>query len=123
RRLADDLITLKGRTHRTLTVLTCLTTTWNVIHTHSDESFHQAFQQAAPLTRIPNAKLGQQIVAARLRAHYNGVGFTPSYPTWPIPPPHFVDSIETTPRRLLRAVHRHIRDCVNTGVIVELRTF
>jgi hypothetical protein len=122
--IADGLMRLREVTRRTMTVLTCLPGTWNRIKETATDTVPDRFRETSALGRITDGKLGRALVERRLGVAYEGMGFTPPYPTWPVVLSAFDGTWEEyTPRELLKRIGAHIENCVRTGRIQELVSF
>ncbi|GAB3134396.1 hypothetical protein GCM10027161_12390 [Microbispora hainanensis] len=118
--IAGGLMTLREVTRRTLTVLSCLPATWELIRTKAIDTVQDRFRETTPLDNIPDARTGIELIEKRFSAHYGTVGFTPPYPTWPVKPEAFEDAHQYTPRQLLIRIDKHVRSCLASGQVVEL---
>jgi hypothetical protein len=124
--LAEDighgLMDARETLFRTVTVVACLATTWELIRTYALESIPDRFRQASRLSRIPSAKVGAELVAARFTPRFAAVGFVPPHPTWPVEPAAFVDAPDYTPRSLFQRIDDHIEQCLRRGEVVPLNS-
>ncbi|MFC0003766.1 ATP-binding protein [Micromonospora siamensis] len=118
--VADGLLTLRDVTRRTLTVVSCLPDTWQLLTRSAPTPVTDRFRTALLPDRIPTAEIGRAIVEKRFTAAFADLRFVPPYPTWPIRPEAFEDAPDLTPRALLRRVDRHVAACRDAGEVVEL---
>ena len=118
--VATGLMDLRDKTRRTLTIVACLTTSWEFIQKNAVESVPDRFRPAVQLHNIPSADVGRALIARRFEFQYEQAGFHPPYPTWPIMPAAFDDATRYTVRGLLRRAERHITACRNDGQVREL---
>jgi len=109
--------------YRTVTVVACLPTTWQLICSHALESIPDRFRQESRLSRIPSAQIGVALVAARFALRFAAIGFVPPHPTWPVASVAFKDAPDYTPRALFQRVDAHIRECLRRGVVFPLKDF
>jgi uncharacterized protein DUF87 len=122
--IADGLMGLREVTHKTLTVLACLPSTWNQIKVKAAGTVPDRFRESVPLGRITDAALGRALVEKRLGVAYRAAGFAPPHPTWPVAPEAFGEPWEEwTPRELLKRIGAHIEMCLRTGQVRELTSF
>jgi len=123
--VADGLMELREQTRRTLTVVACIPDTWNLIRTRAVNTAADRFTVARMKGALPGVELASALVELHLAERYAEVCYTPRYSTWPILPVAFEGTAlaQYTPRRLLQRVGSHIRDCLDTGVPVELKAF
>lgn len=117
---AHGLTNLREVTSRTLTVLSCLPETWQLMEDLGVQSFRDRFRKAAFLRRIPTPAVGAELVTLRLEEHFKNIGFDRPYPTWPIKPEAFEQAPFYTPRQVLECLSRHIQKCQLQGEITEL---
>ena len=118
--VADGLLTLRDVTRRTLTVVSCLPDTWEILQRIAPSPVRDRFRVALLPDRIPTPEIGYAIIAKRFAARYDESHLRVKYPTWPVRPGAFDDAPDFTPRSLLRRVDRHIRWCLDHGEVVEL---
>ncbi|MFJ9786579.1 ATP-binding protein [Amycolatopsis sp. NPDC101161] len=123
-RIADGLMGLREVTHKTLTVLACLPSTWEQIKTKAAGTVPDRFRESVTLGRITDARIGRALVEKRLGVVYESLDFTPSYPTWPVAPEAFEGPWDQwTPRELLKRIGAHIDVCLRAGQVRELTSF
>jgi hypothetical protein len=118
--IAGGLMALRETTRRTLSVVSCLPTVWDLVKTTATNTVQDRFREAVDLKLIPTAEIGYELVAKRFTAKFAEVGFTPEHGTWPVARSAFAESVQFTPRELLRTVDNHVRDCLRTGEAREL---
>ncbi|WP_434741211.1 ATP-binding protein [Micromonospora sp. SH-82] len=121
-RIADGLMSLRQITRRTLTVIACLPTSWTIISSRTVDTVDDRFRKPPPLTTLDDVDLSRAIVEKRFRLHFEAIGFTPPYPSWPVSPGAFEQAGGMTPRQLLKDIDRHVRECLATGEVRELST-
>ncbi|MCC5576488.1 DUF87 domain-containing protein [Microtetraspora sp. AC03309] len=121
--VAGGLMALREITRRTLTVVSCIPTTWVLIETFATNTVQDRFRQAVQLKTIPDAETGRLLVAKRFEAQFGAVGFEPPHPTWPVASSAFEDAPDFTPRQLLIEIDNHIRSCLIDEEIRELEHF
>lgn len=118
--IADGLMGLREVSRRTVSVIACLAATWALIKNRAADTVPDRFLEALQLGDIPTPAIGQAIIEKRLTAHYKEVGFTPPYPTWPVLLSAFEESVDFTPRGLMKRVGSHIDGCLRRGQMEEL---
>ncbi len=122
--IADGLMGLREVTHKTLTVLACLPSTWEQIKTKAAGTVPDRFRESVMLGRITHAEVGRPLVEKRLGVAYQAMEFTPPYPSWPVAPEAFDEPWEQwTPRELLKRIGAHIDACLRSGQVRELFSF
>ncbi len=89
--IAGGLMTLRERTRRTLTVVSCIPATWTMIRTRATASVSSRFRLSPILSTIKDNNLGRAIVEKRFAVRFAEVGFRPPYPTWPVSEKAFED--------------------------------
>src|SRR6266496_1566349 len=119
--VATGLIDLREIGRRALTVLACLSTSWELIQREALRSASDRFRQEVKLHTIPNAAVARELVEKRFAPSFQEIGFVPPYPTWPVAAEAFGDASDFTPRLLLMRVDRHIANCSRSGRVTELR--
>lgn len=122
--IADGLMNLRQVTHKTLTVLACLPSTWEQIRTKAAGTVPDRFRESVTLGRIIDAEVGRALVAKRLGVAYQAMEFVPPHPTWPVASSAFEGPWEQwTPRELLKRIGAHIDLCLRAGQVQELTSF
>ncbi len=121
--LAHGLMSLRETLPRTASVLSALSSAWELIAARGVAPMRDRFRVTQPLKPIPSSEVGRLLLGRRLAASFLEVGFDPPHPTWPVAPGAFEDAPDFTPRQLLIAVDRHIRHCLDTGTSTELTSF
>ncbi|UQU63414.1 DUF87 domain-containing protein [Couchioplanes caeruleus] len=118
--IAGGLMSLRETTRRTLSVVSCLPTVWELVKTKATNTVQDRFREAVDLKLIPTPEIGRELVSKRFTAKFETVGFTPPHDTWPVAPEAFVEAVQFTPRELLRTVDNHVRECLSTDEVHEL---
>ncbi|WP_327039367.1 helicase HerA domain-containing protein [Micromonospora maris] len=119
--VASGLMALRETTKRSLSVVSCLPQTWRDVKEQATDTVQDRFREAAPLKEIPSVEVGRELVAKRFAVLFEEVAFSPPYPTWPVHPDAFAEVVGFTPRELLRRIDTHVRACLTTGEVRELR--
>lgn len=118
--VAHGLMSIKEATRRTVAVVACLPSVWELIRHKATATVADRFRETEVLERLPNADVGRAILERRFGARYRLSGFAPPYPSWPILPSAFDDAPDYTPRRLLQRADEHVRACLRSEEVVEL---
>ena len=121
--LAHGLMSLRETLPRTASVLSALSSAWELIAARGVAPMRDRFRVTQPLKPIPSSEVGRLLLGRRLAASFRDVGFEPPHPTWPVAASAFEEAPDFTPRQLLIAVDRHIRHCLDTGTSSELTGF
>ncbi|MEV6848250.1 ATP-binding protein [Actinoplanes sp. NPDC051411] len=119
--LAHGLSDLRDTTRRTLTVVATLSTTWDMISERAPGSFAPRFRRRPSLQGIRDARIARELIERRFAPRFQAVGFPPPYPTWPVREEVFAETLDYTPRRLLVEIDRHVRSCLVSREVSELR--
>lgn len=118
--VATGLMTLRDRTYRTLTVVSCLPESWEYLCKYGVDTVVDRFRVPRQLRNIPSSDIGRLMIEKRFAADYARVGFEPPYPTWPILPAAFEDASRYTARSLLKRVEAHVSKCLHERSVIEL---
>jgi hypothetical protein len=118
--VGDGLMSLRQAMPRTLTIVACMTRTWELVRRKSTEAAVDRFRRELGLGKIQSAEVGRALVGTWFRPQFESLGFEPPYPTWPIRPEAFADARYFSPRGLLKAVSAHVEDCLDSNELVEL---
>ncbi|MGI5186013.1 ATP-binding protein [Dactylosporangium sp. CA-152071] len=118
--MADGLLMLRDITQRTLTVVSCLPDTWEMLRRCAPMPVLDRFTPTTLPDMIDRPDLGEAIITKRFAVKYAEQRFVPPYPTWPIRPQAFTDALYLTPRKLLNAVDRHVQSCLDRDEVTEL---
>lgn len=121
--LAHGLMSLRETLPRTASVLSALSSAWELIAARGTAPVKDRFRITDDLERIPSSEIGRLLLGRRLQACFREVDFEPPYLTWPVAEDAFAQAPDFTPRQLLIAVDRHIRRCLETGTATELTDF
>ncbi|MFE3451344.1 helicase HerA domain-containing protein [Nonomuraea sp. NPDC059194] len=118
--VAGGLMALRDVTRRTLTVLSCLPTTWMLIREQATDTVRDRFREPALLRVLKDAPTARAIVERRFVAGFERAGFVPPYPTWPVKESAFDSAVGLTPRQILVKIDRHVQACLAEGEVREL---
>ncbi|MYD85961.1 MAG: ATP-binding protein, partial [Acidobacteria bacterium] len=118
--VATGLMDLAEDVQHSLVVVSCLTDSWLLLRDRAVAPAHDRYPTDVQLRPIPSAEVGKALIAAYLRDAYARAGFTPAYPTWPVPPSAFADAPLFSPRSLINLVQNHCAHCRERGRVMEL---
>ena len=122
--LGRGMMELRDITRRTMTVLSCVEASWQVIIERTVGAVRGRFHDEAIFLRpIAQAETALDMVAKRLAPAYAQLGFRPSYPTWPFRPEVFRSVVGLFPRELLKLCDNHRRKCLRDRAVSELASF
>jgi hypothetical protein len=118
--IGGGLGALFDATSRTLTVVTCLEGTWEILRKGALVPHMHRYRDAIPLAQISKASQARELIALRLSAAYHKHEFKPSYPTWPFSADAFKGAIGLSPREILKRCDHHRQRFLLRGEIKEL---
>jgi len=110
-------------TRRTLTVLSCLESSWEVLQNRVLVTALDRFDSPLLLRGIEPGDKAKGLVAARMAPASAAASFAPPYPTWPFTEQAFASIGNVTPRELLKRCAEHRRQCINRETAAELHEF
>jgi hypothetical protein len=115
------LMALRDNTRRTMSLVACITDTWELVRKRMFATVADRFREVGTLGGISSAAIAREMVVQRLAVPYAEVGFVPPHSTWPIAE-HAFQGIDGrfTPRELLQRVDAHVRHCLITGQVSQL---
>lgn len=117
--IASGLLDLRDVTRRTLTVVSSLETTWDILHRQSSVSMADRYSGKLLLQPGSTPEVFRDLVEKRLRLAYSAADFRPPYPTYPFTNAFFDQYRDNTPRELLKACDAHRRRCRLERRVVE----
>jgi hypothetical protein len=118
--VAHGLMSVRETMRRTVPVVACLPSVWELIRERAIGSVAHRFRVTRVLEGLPTADIGRAILERRFSASYRAAGFRPPYPTWPILPSAFDEAPQFTPRLLLQRADAHKNACLRSDTVVEL---
>jgi hypothetical protein len=121
--LAQGLMDLHETKRRAVTVVSCLEATWKVLQDKTPVAVTARYYGAVNLRALPSEDIVRGIIESRTFPAYKALGFSASYPTWPIAEAAFQSAIGFSPRQLLRECEEYRQRCLAAGKVVELTTF
>lgn len=118
--IGNGLGALRDTTTRTMAVVSCIETTYEIL---TREALGSNLARFHPPIRIgkPAATELESLIRARLEPAYAKHGFVPPYPTWPFAPAALAALEEDTPRRVLQLCDEHRQRCARAGTVAELK--
>lgn len=122
--LGRGLLELRDLTRRTMTVVSCLEATWQILSSRSIKPVEGRFHPHPEILKpIKRTAIAEALVRKRLGAAYDKTGFTPPYPSWPFRSEAFETAPGLFPRQLLKLCDAHRRKCLRNGAVSELTSF
>jgi hypothetical protein len=118
--LGRGLSSLIDHTYRTLCLVSCLESTWEILRRTTLGSNTDRYAPPDYLRPLGNGEAVVNLVAKRLRPAYERAGFVPAYPTWPFAPQALAETAGLTPREVLKICARYQHRCLETKRIEEL---
>ncbi|MEW5723127.1 MAG: ATPase, partial [Thermodesulfobacteriota bacterium] len=118
--IANGLMALMDKTKRTLTVVACTETTWDILQKRALKSSTDRFEPTRTLSPVSRRETAENLVVSRLAPAYKKEGFAPPYPSWPVTPEVLEKAKGLTPRDILKICDRHRQECRNRGEVFEL---
>lgn len=120
--LTGGLMELFDATKRTVTVLSCLNETWEVLLQRGLRPAIQRFREPRIISSVHVTEQIEAIVARRLAPAYEQCGFEPPYSTWPFSREALEAARGLSPRELLRKCERRVEEFLDRGTVYELRS-
>ncbi|MFH1091802.1 MAG: ATP-binding protein [Pseudomonadota bacterium] len=121
--LGRGLSALADHTTRTLFLISCLESTWNILRNTALRSSTDRFEEPQKLMLLPGPEVAAHLVEKRVLPAYKAAGFGPAYPTWPFLPQAFESAAGLTPREILKKCEIYRRRCLEEARVVELGSF
>lgn len=118
--LAGGLSALRDVTRSTLTIVSCLETTWHVLERRSNVTMRDRFEAPLNLRTIQDAASIRKLVELRLARAYEGHAVRPPYPSYPFAESFFTARLSALPREVLKACREHQLNCMAAGTIAEI---
>lgn len=116
--VAGGLMAVRDVTRRTLSVVSCLDTTWQILEQRAVASFADRF--SLPPRRLPvltESALGERMIMERIQEACKRHAFKPTSPSWPYKRHAFDAMPQMLPRELLKACDRSRRACLEKKIV------
>ena len=117
--IASGLLELRDLSRRTLSVVSSLETTWNVLHVQAAVSMGDRFDSPLLLKPESSSAALRELVAGRLVVAFEQVQSVAPYPTYPFADGFFESYASNTPRELLKACEAHRKACRRAEQVTE----
>jgi hypothetical protein len=121
--IGGGLGALRDVTSRTLTLVTCIEATVNVLREFALKQDLDRFEEPRILGSVPAGQVAESIVESRLQTSWREIGYEPPFPTWPFAREAFEALDGLTPRQILKHCNRHQRKCLAAGEVTLLTEF
>jgi hypothetical protein len=118
--IAGGLSALRDVTRRTLTVVSSLEETWQILHERSAVTMRDRFEPPLLLKPFRDAESIRELVEKRLGRVYQAAGLQPPYASFPFAPGFFKKRVGQSPREVLKACNEHRQECALVGRAVEI---
>lgn len=117
--IAGGLLGLRDLTRRTLSVVSSLEATWDILHGQTLVSMSDRFDSKLLLKPGSGPEALKELVVGRLRPAYERHGYTPPYASFPYGESFFDQYRRNTPRELLKACEAHRKACRKAEAVTE----
>ncbi len=117
--IASGLLELRDLSRRTLTIVSALEATWNVLDVQAAVSMRDRFDLKLLLKPEASQTALRELVSGRLAPAYRNAQFLPPYPTYPFADGFFTTYESNTPRELLKACEAHRKACRRAEFVSE----
>jgi Ni2+-binding GTPase involved in maturation of urease and hydrogenase len=121
--IATGLGTLRDLTRNTLTLVSCLETTWQQLLKSAMATYLDRFEPPRMVRPDKDNSFAEALVRGRLQIAFAKHGFRPEYPTWPFKPRALESLVLSTPRQILQKCDGHIRECIRASLVREIDLF
>jgi len=121
--IGGGLGAMRDTTQNTLTVVSCLESTWEILGGTILKTFMDRFEPLRRLDAIGTATIARSVVQNRLSQAFRESHFEPQYPSWPFCPEAFEELKLDTPREVLKKCEQHRQQCLREGKVSEVRSF
>ena len=119
-KLGAGLSELRDVVRRTLTIVSCVETTWRSISEYTPKQFTDRYHGPRRLGPLNSQKSISGLLIERLRPAFQQADFTPPYATWPFSDSWLQQVTLDSPREILKKCQSHIDECVRRGEAREL---
>jgi len=121
--IGDGLRSIYDVTHRTLPLLSCLESSWEILGHRALQTSVDRFEEPRVLRQLNSADQFLSLVSSRMKPATEAAGFTPPYPTWPFKLEALTSLSNVTPRELLKRCQRHRKRCLDAEQVTEVTSF
>ncbi len=118
--IGSGLTNLRDRTSRTLVVLSCLESTWEILRSTIVSTFKDRYLSPIILGNIISADVGKRMVMSRLAPAYGRANYVPPYLSFPFKESFFENVKGLSPRNILQLCHKHRERCLTEDQVFEL---
>ena len=118
--IAGGLLELRDVTRRTLTVVSSLEATWDILDKQAAVSMADRYTAKLLLRPGAGPHVMRTLVVGRLSETYLEFKVAPPYPAYPFGDGFFEKYRDNTPRELLKACDDHRKACRKAGAVSEI---
>jgi ABC-type lipoprotein export system ATPase subunit len=115
--LAGGLSALRDLTRSTLTLLSCLEATWDVLKHRTNATIMGRFEPPIILPPVQDASSIRKLIELRLASTYEENCVQPPFPSYPFGEQFFLDRIGALPREVLKDCRDHQLACMAAGKV------
>ncbi|MDX9754769.1 MAG: DUF87 domain-containing protein, partial [bacterium] len=121
--ITRGLAALYDQTRRTLVIVSCLETTWDIIWEKTLPAHRDRFLHDQVLRDIEQEANTHKLVERRLSPAFAEFQFIPPYPTWPFHPSALRELTGANPRAILQMCDKARNRLLRQGFVTEITTF
>jgi DNA helicase HerA-like ATPase len=122
--IGAGLGSLRDQTFNTLSIITCIESTWEILRTTIPRAFLDRFHAPRKLDSPSSAdKVVERLISNRLAIAFSKLDFTPPYPTWPFKPAAIAELKANTPREIFQLCERWRDQWLTEGFVFEVESF
>ena len=118
--IGDGLSAMFDVTRRTLTVLSCLESSWNILENRVLSTATARYERPKVLKHVDDNQKVKSIIEMRMEPACQAASYDPPYPTWPFPESALNSLVGVTPRELLKRCSLHRQRCLDHGSVNEV---
>ena len=117
--ISGGLMGVRDRLAQTLTVVSCLEETWNVLRSQAVQSLMDRFAGPYLMKPLSDVQQIQSLISGRLQRAYQMMDLRPIYPSFPFHPHLFYEWVGLTPRMVLKECESHRSQCLKQQEVIE----
>ncbi len=121
--IGGGLSSLRDSTQRTLTIVSCLLQTWQIIERKVLSAATDRYESHSMLKDISHKAIISEMIRLRLNEVYRLKNYHPKYDTWPFKPESFDSLVGLTPRDILKQCDNKRREWIQSGKVFEIADF
>jgi hypothetical protein len=121
--IGSGLGAIRDTTRNTLTVVSCVETTWDILSGTVLKTFIDRFESPWRLDAVGVPAVARMVAESRIAPVFRDSKIVTPYSSWPFRPEAFEDLKLDTPREVLKKCERHRQSCLAKGEVTELGHF